>query len=354
MTRQITSARYPDGEYLSPDGSLRLLIEGARYRCEQHGKLVWERARPRWGCAGSPQYAYVGGAGWAALLYPDHELFILKPTGHRIARWNVLQVLRRDPASAGRIQFSTAARSGNWDLFPNGYFLEMDGRPVFCLRTWWGRRFLIRLSDRALLPDEGALPDVRAAERDLVLARLREGVEWLRSREIKSFKDRDHPTFRNALAAVHLAGRAGVQDVIRPLRDLEAFPISSHTESTSSTPSPILVYALRRRVQQALLRLGENPSATGAYQIDLERDTPEERPTDWVTRVQSISADWTLERVVEAVGPPHWASDAWEYDHISDEGASFTFRMVWDGKVVASVERMAPQWESLDRDGPGP
>ena len=150
---------------------------------------------------------------------------------------------------------------------------------------------------------------------------------------------------------MRIAGRRGLKDAVKPLRELEKL---DHVSSSSS--SGVEDRGLRGHVHTALRRLGEVPASEPA--ISLRRTTPGEifAGGDFVTSTVKIKdraaaavkvrQGMSLDELAAAVGlPDHEAFDkdlghALDYD--MDAKEPFTLRIVLENNTVKALRRITP------------
>ncbi|HEV3260700.1 MAG TPA: hypothetical protein VG013_27850, partial [Gemmataceae bacterium] len=101
-----------------------------------------------------------------------------------------------------------------WEDYALSYFVTLNGKPHFCIRTWWDRRILIDLEAPRQVSDRPFEKPLAASEKQRALASLKEGLtlNWQ-----KTTLDR----IQVVHAAAHFAGRAKMKEAVRLLRQLE-------------------------------------------------------------------------------------------------------------------------------------
>jgi hypothetical protein len=260
-----------------------------------------------------------------------------------------------------------------WADYALSYFITLDGKPHFGIRTWWSRRILIDLEagkQVSDLPFEQALAD---AEKQQALASLRRGVTLL-PRWQQTTRDQVDAVH----AAAHFAGRAKLREAVPLLRQLE--PVDYLTLGIGGgyefkglgagdiNPAEYCLNGTRRVVQRSLRQLGEKPAGYPATSFRFLPDDggpgkdfkPKETAGQRHEAVPKVETGMRPVDVLNLLGPPDYVERgkelwgyAWRYD--LDAPRPYSLLVVWDGR--ARVERLEkaepPLWQGNDLIGPG-
>lgn len=316
----------------------------------------------------TPRQTWASTRGEAAVLTGDDELFFVGADGQSTDEVSVLERLEDDPEFARH----AGARSGGllWDEAPLGYFFDLDGRSLFCLRPHWGTRLGFQVSDARPLDWDGAEVEAAVqAEGQWVQARLQAGLDRITQRNGCS----PDSAIDIGLAS-ELAWREGFTSAVPLLQSLEV--ACGEPGESADTPAlepgavgPSLVHpcGTRRAAQEALLRLGVQPAGRPVY-APVSRDETSfpapSRPAGWEGALDRIRPGMEPWEVLKSVGTPFFAdarlqvtsedggtsrASVWEYDLLNPDGTPATVRITWNGERVEGVERLSPApWLELE------
>jgi hypothetical protein len=248
-----------------------------------------------------------------------------------------------------------------WNQYALAYFLTVDGKPYFCVRTWWDRRIVIDLAAAKQVPDRGMESVLDAEERKLVLDILKGGVAVVSQEEIPLA-----PFFR-LKAAVHLSGRIQEKKTVPFLRKLEPLGFArTYTmgewgpgvdlKAGEISPQNYSTHDLRRVVQLSLRRLGETPAELPVVSLHQPGSEKTFEPRKWkgprFERVSSIKIAMTPQEILNILGAPDYVERgqnihrqgpwevAWRYDMDARPGC--TLLLVWRGHKVEAIEKVSP------------
>jgi hypothetical protein len=252
-----------------------------------------------------------------------------------------------------------------WGEFALSYFLNLNEKPHFCARTWWGYRILIDLTGARLIStQEDLLEELNSTEGKTVMDRLGAGVALMKGKKFRYLYE-----IEQTLAAVYWAGRMNLKDAIPLLQQLEesdyigscSFLPMSDLRADEINPSNHCVYQIRRAVQLALRQMGIKPAGYPSTTIsddskNYQHEDEAARQKRLQSRVDSpaiIQKGMKVHEVLDKLGPPdyveRWLRDdvAWRYD--VDAIPSFSSLVVVDQREVKSVEKWEPAlWHGND------
>jgi hypothetical protein len=248
-----------------------------------------------------------------------------------------------------------------WNQYALSYFLAVDGKPYFCVRTWWDRRIVIDLAAAKQVPDRGMEAVLDAEERHAVLDILKGGVAVVSKEEAPLA-----PFFRLE-AAIHLSGRMQEKKAIPLLRKLASlgaettYTIGEYGPGVDLTgkeisPQNYSTHDLRRVVQLSLRRLGATPAELPVTSFQQGGSDNVFEPRKWkgprFERVASIKIAMTPIDVLNILGAPDYVERgqdihrqgpwdvAWRYD--MDASPGYTLLIVWTGHKVGAIEKVSP------------
>lgn len=255
-----------------------------------------------------------------------------------------------------------------WEDYALSYFVTVDGKPHFCIRTWWDRRIVIDLAAAKHISDRGKEAAFGAAEKNAVLETLKGGVTVVSKPNIPI------AAFFRLQAATHLAGRVKEKKAVPLLRRLE--PLGFETASALGeygpgidlkegdiSPRNYSTHQLRRVVQLSLRRLGETPAALPVTSFQRRGFAKAFEPRRWdgprSERVAAVKATMKPIDVLNTLGPPDYVESgqnirregpwevAWRYD--LDTQLPETILIVWKGQNVMTLEKFSPAlWKGND------
>jgi hypothetical protein len=252
-----------------------------------------------------------------------------------------------------------------WAGYSLWYFLEVDGKDLFVIRPWWGRRIFIDV-DSAFLAraSEAARRAVAAYERNYVISELAKGVRT----RAESEKDGGQGVW-HILEAAYLAGVLQISDAIPDLAKLQDSTFSGSSTSGGMSaleefdgevdPHSYSTFRLRQVVHLSLRRLGKTPGPWPIHEFekryeDHTRDSkyrPKPLAVPRNARSDAIRNGMKAEAVLDLIGAPDFIGhDTWEYDVDSTPASSLVLK--WDARRVTRIERRSPAlWkQGLVRD----
>jgi len=250
------------------------------------------------------------------------------------------------------------------------YFIDLDGKPHFCVRTWWDRRILIDLAQLKQASDTRFAKTLEQKERKLVLETLKQAAGRYGRQKLARWG-------RDIFAipgAARVAGRLRMREAVEYLNLLESVPfVDSIGGATSDdgleegdiNPFSCGKYKLRRIVQVSLRLLGEKPQGYPAtFWYHLVRKTVDDN--DYLTsgakyqprqyrmsrheRAPQLAEGMKPVEVLDVMGPPdvveRWVH-AWRWD--VDTESPYSLVVEWDRRLykVLAVRRVQPPlWQS--------
>ncbi len=256
-----------------------------------------------------------------------------------------------------------------WDGLAFHYFLPIDGKAHFCVRTWWDHRILLNLETAQHVSDKAIQKTLEAFEQKQVLDTLKDGVPVLARKTAPPTVQEWNRTFRKTLAAVHVAGRMQAKEAVPLVKQLEpiifdhsgTFRIPEKTDFKDGEVNPPdhRVMGSRRIVQLSLRRLGEKPAELPVITFQAWEDGApgkEVEPRRWdkprSERVPLLTRKMSPREVLDTLGPPDYVEHghdlwrqgpwetAWRYD--MDDKEPYTLLVIWDKRKVSAVERITP------------
>lgn len=254
-----------------------------------------------------------------------------------------------------------------WEECALDYFITIDGRRHFCIRTRWDHRFVFDLTVPEHLTDLGKIEKtLEAAERRQVLSILKDAADSPSEPKVTS------AGLRRLKASVRLAGRLKLEQTGAYLQKLEACgfvhswggPLMEDVEEGEINPFVCGDLELRRMVQTALRRLGRRPAGLPCTEFRFESSPGLGRPFQppkftepRAQRVAGVRPGMKPLQVLNALGAPdsvHTQFDAWQYDVDADR--PYTLFVVWeDGLEVGELKKIEPPlWKSAAPDGLDP
>jgi hypothetical protein len=246
-----------------------------------------------------------------------------------------------------------------WETYALSYFVTIDAKTYFCIRTWWDRRIVIDLAAAKQVADRGMGTALEAAEKEAVLDILKGGVAVVSKEKIALA-----PFFR-LQAAIHLAGRMKEKKAVPWLRKLE--PLGFETSSTTDLkvgglfPQNYSTHELRRVVHLSLRRLGETPAALPITSFSRHGADKAFEPRKWdgprSERVASVKIAMSPTDVLNILGAPDYVEKgqnihregpwevAWRYDMDAQPG--YTLLLVWNDQKIKNIEKVSPAlWDA--------
>lgn len=307
---------------------------------------------------------YVGGWGFQVF----HE-------GDERARY-VLDLEKALPGDEWDKFVSMTTAGPEWADHSLHYFTVLEGKPHFCVRTWWDRRILINLAELKQASDTPFAGTLDEKERKLVLELLKQAAARYGGKKPARY---GHDIFA-VTGAARLAGRLKMREAVEYLKALESVDcVGSSGGSTDDegldegdiNPFRCGKYSLRRIVQVSLRLMGEKPQGYPAtYWYHLERKKSEDH--DYLTigpeyqqknyrksrheRASQLTEGLKPVAVLDIMGPPdvmeRWVR-AWRWD--VDTEPPYSLVVEWDRRLykVTAVRRVQPplwQGNGLDFD----
>ncbi len=239
---------------------------------------------------------------------------------------------------------------------------QVEGKPYFLVRAWWGRRIIIDLEGHAVANDRGSLHDaVVSSEKAWVLDVLRQAASGPARQGDPSTWTAEFFSIRKA---AHLAGLLGVTDAVEPLKGIEKWGCWDSSGSALEGPAPTDTRIaptsyrsnnIRKAAQLSLRRLGAKPTADAPvsfyhYRADRTESVEFPRPLAYgPDGADRLSLGMSGEEVAKHLGAPDavtrigpsWIT-GWEYDFEGDH--PFTLRIEWDAGQVKKIERIGARW----------
>jgi hypothetical protein len=242
-----------------------------------------------------------------------------------------------------------------WSQSAIAYFAHHENRPIWIIRTWWGRRVIVDLT-RARFLDPSAMDEdcARSIEISHIDAALKGGVEKLGDgKRLAAEEDqKDAGGVRALMAAAYHAGWLEAKSTVPFLRRLEALGTSHKSVWIGPVGwASVAVLAMRQVAKLSLLRLGEEPSWLPHYEFRCRDNVPdkiEPRATAFLLpespparHPELLEAGLTQMETLRRIGAPDFIlranrCDHWEYDFCSP---SRTLRIMWDDSHLRDLPR---------------
>lgn len=339
----------------------------------QTGKVAWSRSQPKEGEA-SPKLAWVDDTGWVVVRTGWDQLVVFSPTGAGQPVTTV-RILDQFPKAERDSKVRESTAGPMWSKASQWYFLRVDERMYFVVRAWWGRRVILDLAAGTPVADAGKLHEAAvAAERTQAVGVLEKASKL----SMDQVDQADAPSMHAVAAAVRLAGRERIKEVVPFLREIETWDVvgtwggsdpwfNNPLAEGSVNPFEREEFNMRFSAQTALRRLGETPQGFPATRFRRTHAEREKRVPVAVTmsgrradHVDGVKAGMLPLDVLRTSNAPDalvraGRSFAWEYDIDSED--PFTLRVHWtlhNPPTVSQVERLRPPlWKDGDaRDDP--
>jgi len=262
----------------------------------------------------------------------------------------------------------------------HAYFLTLDGKPHFAIRTWWDERLLVDLDAAKQVPVRGREAALEAAEKAFVLETLASAKKSLKDHESALLRLTDvllgdgplEQRWKN-LAAAHLAGRMKLKEAIPHLHAIEAMgEVDSCTtgdygedgpKEGEVSPANYCTIELRRVVHLSLRRLGERaghyPVTTFHPEGSKEAIEAADKTKPRAEKVSALELGMSPMDVIKLMGAPDYVERGhathpegrwvhlWRYD--IDADAPYSLLLAWKDRKVARIERLTPAlWRGDD------
>lgn len=317
-------------------------------------KVVWTYQQRD---EGSPIQAFVHDSGWVVVRTARDQLLAFSPeTGQR---HDAVRILSQFSAEEGTkyVQYTTAGPF--WSGGSRWYFVEIQGRTCFVVRTHWGRRVIMDLASGKLVEDDGG---AAKADKEWCLNTLKTHMPRVAQ------NDQQFGGYVNdVLTAILIAAHDRVEEAVPYLREAEKaeygrmrVSISWPTDSAGTNRERVVVVEreIRRYAQTALRILGEVPANLPAFVFGELRATVGESDFAFANAepreigIPKIRAGWTTKQVLEAIGSPDRMSPdregmAWDF-HMDGE-AQHTVRLIWQDDAITSIKKITPPtWRAKD------
>lgn len=343
---QDAEATSPNGAYhattVSPDNANRQAFADDfvyTFRDVATDTVLWTRRQPRE--ESSPVALWISDSGWLVARTAHDELFAFEPlTGAKACELRIVDAFSKEDEA--HISWTTAGPM--WSSYSNWYFLNHEDKEYFVLRTSWGTRIALSLTDRRKTEITPGL--LKAAER----AEVAKAVRELENAEPKPGEWESLYSIANAAL---LAGSAGAKEALPALHRIACAPVVAPEKDRPPLrgrldPGSVEQLPVRAFVHTAIRMLGAVPPACPCTDSGLKLPPlkgPRHDHADSITRGLTSSA------VLVAIGEPDqviWFADRWEYD--MDAGEPFTLVLTFDDDArVSSVDRVPPRWRTGER-----
>lgn len=322
-----------------------------------NSRTVWTWKQD--GRTSPPTEVWVDDSGWVVIRTLREEIQVIEPeTGRLRAEVSILETFPRWEEKKF-VVWSTAGPI--WEAHSRWYFFEHRGELHFAVRTYWGRRVVIRLHDGKQIAERPAIRAAAAkAERDWAIEVLRRNLELFKNTVFVQRSQQEHgSTYWDTWTALWILGMDKVAESTALLREAEVLDglqreewvrIKYPNRERLIDPDAHELLLLRAHAQLALRRIGEVPRDVSAVMFAWDRarflDPPQERPNrpTKAERTAMIRVGMTPEDVVRVGEEPDRADyDVWEY-HV-DGDSPYTVRVIWECEkacVVSGISRISP------------
>lgn len=338
-------------------------------------KVIWVRKQ----ADSSPVTAFVNNGGWVTVWTAAEHVIGIAPGGTTALDIDILGCIpeteRKDYVLWSTAGFMWAANS-HW------YFLDFEEKPLFCIRTWWGRRIVVDLQAGETLGVEAGSELEKAlfnSEKELVLRTLEQGANL--GEALEDAGPDATVNVWSAITAAHMAGRMRIREAVPKLRQLEAskyigssgggFVFSLHgLKKGEIDPTEWSDFNLRKVTQLSLRRMGERPACHPATEFrhyakryeDMKPFEPLAHAEPREQRAGSVKENMKPLEALKEIGPPDYVGcgpgpwpQNWYWDYDMDAEEPYTLRVTWNAETptVQSTQRiMPPLWQVGDtRDG---
>jgi len=385
---------YPDRTVFSPNGKFRLEAKSPDNANDERDRIVFAgnfkyrlfdqaSGRELWAHNqaaedGPPMAIHVGNDRWVVVCGARQDIQVLDR--HTRSRVLTFQLMARFPAQERRKYVIETNHGPIWANGSAWRFANVNGTTLFVIRAWWGRRVVIDVAGRRVVPDKGVLrTTLDRADRQFATATLRSAAEAEPPHTNTEFGEIASELYAAAL----LAGRMKIKETVPFLRKLETWEVADSLTvggwrpegwpQGAVNPLDFADFGLRQMVQLALRRLGERPACYAATRFRYQHqgggsgDVVRVKST-FTNREQGrerLAAGMTPDSVLKLVGAPDLVTqrrtkqpqpsfrDYWEYDFDTD--APYTLRLSWteDGRVDRVEIIRPPVWrdgKTRDRD----
>jgi len=365
----MTQIKYPDIHTASPSGLRHLSIVSPDNAVDTRSVEDASISRQIWGGYQSdftlclddeegnelwkikvdvhPHEAWVSDEGWSVIR--THHVFetgliFYSPLGERVLEIDLLHEVF-DEADRQRVHDTSAGPF--WATASIGYFIEIDGKSLWCIRTWWGRRIVVDLKLGNVISANEHNDLLQEAESQSVLTNLKSFTS-LWSDTLQTDEVRWPACYTPTFGAAYLAGTFGLQEAVQSLRTLEDVSFSGGYRVNPGITAVEL--PLRQVAQLSLRRLGIEPKHAGCYTLYIDSEAihdpaqksmtlPEARPA---ARAWKVFNGMPMHDVVGEIGAPDFIMrSVWDYDYLSPQRHSL--RIKWsDDDLVESVSTVCP------------
>jgi hypothetical protein len=254
-------------------------------------------------------------------------------------------------------KYVTQSTAGpEWEDYALWYFVTLERRLHFCIRTWWDGRILIDLEAAKQVSDRPHKKALVAFEKQHVLNTLEGGVKLMAKWQQMSLDK-----IQVVHAAAHLTGRVRLKEAAVFLRRLEQVDYSGSSisgwfelenlKNGDINPASYWPYETRRIVQRSLRQLGERPKCYPATLFHFESGKeyePKKTAEARHHKVSTVKVGMKPSDVLDALGPPDYVDSGqalrkcvWRYD--MDAPKPFSLLVVWEeGPKVKGLEKVEP------------
>lgn len=298
----------------------------------------------------SPQKIWVHNRGWVVVQTHNHfgaGIFAVSPVGEFVYGIDIDTAFRESK----RVYWTSAGP--RWSELAISYFFEIENRPFWCIRVWWGERIIIDLQkkNRAYMIGPRSVSGIskvlRYAEREVIVNTLRKNVEKVIS--LQDGNNGHHNLIERTVTAVFWAGKIKLQQTIPYLQQLENARIRCGCTSFLDWRWDIHDLRIVQASHLSLRRLGIEPSTPPGYEVTTLRGKTKKFAfvKKRSQRSQKLSPDLSAEEVLKLLGLPDVVNrDTWEYDFLD---LHCTLQICWrDSKM--EITRFPPCWKTIDRD----
>lgn len=358
--RYKVDAQSPDNR---PDDGKRFWQSHFVFTCTdtQTDKIVWTR-KQREKDEFSPIALFVSDTGWTVIRALSDDIICIDREGTERGTIDLLKDALVGTEFKDYVHWTTAGF--RWDGYSLWYFLEADGKNLFVVRPWWGRRILIDIESGGLAKTSPAVEKaIIDSEHDYVITELARGVRNRAEWELEFCG-------RRGWRVVEAAYLAGVLKTTDAVPDLVKLQDSSYCGSSTGRldlekldgevdPHSYSTNTLRQVVHLSLRRLDKAPGHWPAHQFntryrDYKRNTvyePKPQAMPRHTKSDDVRKGMKAEDVLDLIGAPDFVSgDTWEYD--MDTKPPHSLIVEWDRRRVVRTEKRVPAlWqEGMIRD----
>lgn len=310
--------------------------------CDQNGTNIWSSDEDIY-----PHEAWVSDHGWSVVR--THHVFhagliVYSPIGERVLDIDLLDEVF-DDSDRDRVHDTSAGPF--WATASVGYFLCVDSRSLWCIRTWWGRRIVIDLELGKVITTPAVDDHFLKAESHSVMDALTDCLSlWSESSQTEDIRWPGY--YGPSFGAAYLAGVLHLDDAIPLLKSLEEISFTGGYRVKRGITAVEL--PLRQITQLSLRRLGIEPKLKGCYTFYQDRDAihdPSQSPIELpLVRPDfdksKISVGMTMLDVLRHIGSPNFiVRETWDFDCVLP--IPHSLRIHWtEEDVVESISKVDP------------